>query len=226
MYLLSHSLKQVTNLNIHSSHLKKSRNLINDDSIKRKILNGSYKIAIYGLGHVGAPIAAVWLRSGATVIGIDKSKDVISNALNGRTHIPEPGVNEAFNTGLKEGIFFLYNDFIKASSDSYLKMICVPVLAPDGSADLTAVKEVTNSIGKGLKKNMVISLNPSVPPGTTEDVIIPIIEKVSGLKVEKDFFMIYKSRTILSSIAVNSKSIQLILDLLQLIDTLLLVEFR
>lgn len=49
-------------------------NLIQDTKVVKKIKNGELKIAIYGLGHVGAPLAAVWLRAGAHVIGVDNSK--------------------------------------------------------------------------------------------------------------------------------------------------------
>lgn len=176
----------------------KSPNLIQGKKIVTKIKDGKLKIAIYGLGHVGAPLAAVWLRAGAHVIGVDNSKSVLALARKGRTIIPEPNVNEAFRKGIDTGRFELYDDAIMASTDSYFKMICVPVLSQDKkiSADLTAVSDVATMIGKGLKKNDLVSLNPSVPPGTTEDIVIPIIEKESGLSVKSDFCMIYNPERI------------------------------
>jgi nucleotide sugar dehydrogenase len=178
--------------------VRNSSTLSQDRKIVKKIRDGKFKIAIYGLGHVGAPLAAVWLRAGAHVIGVDKSKKVLWEASKGRTTIPEPNVNQAFRNGIDSGRFNLYDDPIKASKDSYFKMICVPVLSQNQelSADLTAVSEVAIMIGKGLKKNDVLSLNPSVPPGTTEDVVIPIIEKESGLSVKSDFCMIYNPERI------------------------------
>lgn len=62
----------------------------------RKIRSGEFKIAVYGLGHVGSPLASAWLRAGAHVIGVDKSPEVLENARKGRTHIYEPGVSESF----------------------------------------------------------------------------------------------------------------------------------
>jgi nucleotide sugar dehydrogenase len=168
-----------------------------------KIRSGEFKIAIYGLGHVGAPLAAAWLRSGAYVIGVDKSKDILAYAREGKTHIPEPGVNEAFNKGINNKKFSLYDDLVEASKDSFLKLICVPVLAADGTADLSAVKNVAVAIGKGLKKNDVVALNPSVPPGTTEDVVIPIIQKQSGFTVEVDFFVVYNPERIYEGRAIE-----------------------
>src|SRR5215471_14455901 len=111
--------------------------------IARKIKSGEFKIAVYGLGHVGSPMASVWLRAGAQVIGVDKSATVLERARKGESHLPEPGVNDAFASGLVNKRFQVYHDPIKASRHSYLKMICVPVLssANDGSPDLTAVKD-------------------------------------------------------------------------------------
>ena len=183
----------------------KSSNIIQETEIVKKIMDGKYKIAIYGLGHVGAPLAAVWLRAGAHVIGVDKSSRVLSEARKGKTTIPEPYVNEAFSNGIESGRFDLYDDPIKAAHDSYFKMICVPVLSQDQklSADLSAVSKVAANIGKGLKKYDVVSLNPSVPPGTTEDLVIPLIEKESGLSVKNDFCVIYNPERIYEGRAVK-----------------------
>jgi hypothetical protein len=170
-----------------------------------KIKSGKVKIAVYGLGHVGSPIAAVWLRFGAHVIGVDKSPSVVASVKKGRTHVPEPGVNEAFSKGLKQKRFSVYDDPVKASRDSEIKMICVPVLTAGQSlsADLGAVKQVASSIAKGMKKGDLVVLNPSVPPGTSEDAVVPILEKESGLKVERDFFMIYNPERIYEGRAIE-----------------------
>jgi nucleotide sugar dehydrogenase len=174
----------------------------NDLSAKVKL--GEFKIAIYGLGHVGSPLASAWLRAGAYVIGVDKSPHVLENARKGRTHVPEPGVDQAYQKGLREKRFSVYDDPVKASQDSGFKMICVPVLIDDSfNADLGAVRQVAAAIGRGLKRGDTVSLNPSVPPGTTEDVVIPILEKESGLKVEQDFFMLYNPERIYEGRAIQ-----------------------
>lgn len=170
----------------------------------RRIKSGEFKISVYGLGHVGAPLASAWLRAGAHVIGIDKSPSVLENAGKGKTHLPEPGVNEAYSKGLRERRFQVYDDPVKASENSTLKLICVPVLVTDSfSADLGAVKNVASAIAKGLKKCDVVSLNPSVPPGTCEDVVIPILEKESGLRVEQDFYVVYNPERIYEGRAIE-----------------------
>jgi nucleotide sugar dehydrogenase len=181
-----------------------SSNHFSESELIKKIRSGELKIAIYGLGHVGSPMASAWLRAGAHVIGVDKSPTVSESASKGKSHLPEPDVNEAFASGLATKRFEIYNDLEKASHNSYLKMICVPVLfSENNSPDFTAVNEVSSAIGKGLKKGDVVALNPSVPPGTTEDLVLPIIEKVSGLKVEDDFYMLYNPERIYEGRAIK-----------------------
>lgn len=181
------------------------KHVFSSSKVKSKLRSGDLKIAMYGLGHVGSPLAAAWLRAGAYVIGFDKSPAVLANARQGRTHVPEPGVNEAFSRGIKTKHFLVYDNPVKAAHESFLKMICVPVLLTDGSfsADLSAIKQVASTIARGMKKGDIVSLNPSVPPGTSEDVILPILEKESGLTVEKDFFMLYNPERIYEGRAIE-----------------------
>src|ERR671929_927426 len=102
---------------LYSSHSLSSSFSDQIPDILKKIRSGEFKIAVYGLGHVGASIASVWLRAGAHVIGMDKSQKVLENAKRGKTHIPEPGVNEAFAKGLEEKRFEIYEDLVQASHD-------------------------------------------------------------------------------------------------------------
>ena len=194
-----------TNTNINNARSDDTNNSDYEhiSHIEKKIKSGAFKIAVYGLGHIGSALASVWLRQGAHVIGVDKSSKVLENAKIGKTHLLEPGVNEAFTQGIEDDRFEVYEDLVKASLDSYFKMICVPVLATNGSADLTAIKDVAKSIGKGLKKFDVVALNPSVPPGTTEEVVLPILEKESGFKAETDFYMIYNPERIYEGRAIE-----------------------
>jgi nucleotide sugar dehydrogenase len=186
-----------------STSISANKNRVDSDIAKR-VRSGEFKIAVYGLGHVGSPLASSWLRAGAHLIGVDNSSEVLENARKGRTHINEPGVNEAFSRGLREKRFFVYSDAVKASQDSHFKLICVPVLLTNTfSADLSAVKKVTVAIAQGLKKGDVVSLNPSVPPGTSEDIVLPILEKESRLKVERDFYMLYNPERIYEGRAIE-----------------------
>ena len=164
--------------------------------LKKQIKSGQKIIAIYGLGNVGGPIAAAWLRKNATVIGVDISKDLLLNIKNNSSHKKEPYISETFTKGLRKKKFSLTNNGVKASMLSTIKFVAVPVDIKQNKINLTALISATTAISKGLKKGHTVVICPSLPPGTTEKLVKEILEKHSKLKVEKDFNLIYNPERI------------------------------
>ena len=172
-------------------------------NISKVIKNQKKIIAIYGLGNVGGAIAACWLKAGAKVIGVDISKKLLSDIKSGKSHLKEPFVSKIFVNSLKNKNFILTDNGTQASKDSDIKIIVVPVGLKKNKTDLKNVISVTKTIAKGLKKDDVVLLSPSVPPGTTQNVVLPILEKFSKLKVEKDFLLIYNPERIFEGRAIQ-----------------------
>ena len=170
--------------------------------LKNKILSKE-TFAIYGMGNVGGSIAAVWLRAGAKVIGVDISNILLDNIKNGKSHKKEPFLSETFSHAIKKNSLILSSDGIDASKRSSIKIIVVPVGLKNKKVDLRSVIIVTKNIAKGLKKGDTVILSPSVPPGTTEKIVLPILEKISTLKGEKDFKLIYNPERIFEGRAVK-----------------------
>jgi hypothetical protein len=160
-------------------------------------------IAVYGLGNVGGAIAAVWLKTGAKVIGVDISTILLDEIREGKSHKKEPHVSEIFTRALKNKTLSLTIDGISASKNSIIKIISVPVGLKKNKIDLSSLINVSKNISKGLKKGDVVIISPSLPPGTTEKTILPILEKSSGLKGEKDFFLIYNPERIFEGRAID-----------------------
>ena len=158
--------------------------------LKKQIKSGQKIIAIYGLGNVGGPIAAAWLRKNATVIGVDISKDLLLNIKNNSSHKKEPYISETFTKGLRKQKFSLTTDGVKASMLSTIKFVAVPVDIKQNKINLNALVSATTAISKGLKKGHTVVICPSLPPGTTEKLVKEILEKHSKLKAEKDFNLI------------------------------------
>ncbi len=177
--------------------------LFSYNKIKRILKDGQLKIAVYGLGHVGCPLAVAWLRAGANVIGVDKDPNVIGRASKGLSPVAEPGVTELFKKGLRSHKLSFTSDGIYASKESNFKIIAVPVDIKDGHTDLSALEDVVLNIAKGLKRGDVVSINPTVPSGTTENLALPILEKISGLKNEIDFGLIYSPERISEGTAIK-----------------------
>ena len=165
-------------------------------SLKSQIRNGKKTLAIYGLGNVGGPIAAAWLRKGAKIIGVDISKTLLKNIAEGTSHKKEPFISEIFSNALKKKNLTITSDGIEASRKSDIKFVAVPVGLKKNKIELNALLSATTSISKGLKKGDAVIICPSLPPGTTENIVKQILEKNSKLKAEKDFFLIYNPERI------------------------------
>ena len=159
--------------------------------------------AISNVNNVGGSIAAVWLRAGAKIIGVDISDILLNKIKSGNSHKKEPLLSETFTDALKKGTFTLSSNGVYASKKSSIKIIAVPVGLKNKKVDLQAVIQVTKDISKGLKKGDTVILSPSLPPGTTENIVLPILEKGSKLKGEKDFYLIYNPERIFEGRAVQ-----------------------
>ncbi len=165
-------------------------------NLKNDIITHQKIMAVYGLGNVGGPLAAAWLRSNAKIIGVDISKKLLVEIEKGISHKKEPFVSETFTNAIKEKRFTITSDGIDASKQSDIKIIAVPVGLKGKKIDLTALISVSSDIARGLKKNDAVLISPSLPPGITENVVQPILEKYSKLKGERDFYLIYNPERI------------------------------
>ena len=164
--------------------------------LKSDLKNNKKIISVFGLGNVGGPLAAAWLNSGATVIGVDISKKLLSDIKHAASHKKEPFISQIFTKGLNLKKFTVTDDGITSSKNSEIKIIAVPVGLKQKNIDLNALISATTSISKGLKKGDAVIISPSIPPGTTLTVVLPILEKHSKLKGEKDFYLIYNPERI------------------------------
>lgn len=165
-------------------------------TLNSQIKNEKKIIAIFGLGNVGGPIAAAWLRKGAKIIGVDISKKLLENIKNNTSHKKEPLISDTFSNALKKKKFTITSDGITASKKSNIKIVAVPVGLKKNKIELSALLSATTSISKGLKKGDAVVICPSLPPGTTQTIVKDILEKNSKLKVEKDFFLVYNPERI------------------------------
>ncbi len=116
--------------------------MLKNNLLKNDIQTHKKIVSIYGLGNVGGSIAAVWLRSGAKVIGVDVSKKLLHNIKIGKSHKKEPFVSETFTKNFSSGNFTLSDDGIEASKNSHVKIISVPVGLIGKKVDLNIVKTV------------------------------------------------------------------------------------
>lgn len=147
------------------------------------------KVSIIGCGYVGLVTGIGFAELGNSVIfvDIDDFKVNMINAL--KTPIYEPGLEELMKRN--EGRFYATKDYREAIQNSEITFICVGTPSKDdGSIDLSYVKASAEQIGKSLAKKdeyHAVVVKSTVLPGTTEEIVKPIIEKESGKKAFEDF---------------------------------------
>jgi nucleotide sugar dehydrogenase len=156
--------------------------------VKSAFRDGVITVAIYGLGKMGLPLAAVFADKGAKVVGVDVNEEVVRNVNLGQNHVQgEQGLDELIKTNISRGRIEATTDGVEAARRADVMIIIVPAFLDESKkADLRIVTSVAQNISKGLKKDDVVIIETTVPPGTTEDIIRPILEE-SGLKAGVDF---------------------------------------
>ena len=163
------------------------------------------KIGIIGLGFVGLSFASVLASKGYSVIGVDVDKEKLKKIKNGVVPFYEPKLQSMLKKSLKNGLKVSTNisDLEKCS------LIFVTVGTPqkkNGEIDLTMIKNVTNKIGKLLSKTRykpVIIIKSTVIPRTTQRVILPILQRLSGKKIGKDFGLVTNPEFLRETMAVH-----------------------
>lgn len=148
------------------------------------------KVSVVGLGYVGLPVAVAFGKHGP-VIGFDINESRLEElrAGNDRT-------NEVSHDELSEAqIEFTSKPGVLAQADFHI--VAVPTPIDDAhQPDLTPVVKASESVGKALKQGDIVVYESTVYPGVTEDICVPILERISGLKCGTDFTVGYSPERI------------------------------
>ncbi|MGL4585736.1 MAG: Vi polysaccharide biosynthesis UDP-N-acetylglucosamine C-6 dehydrogenase TviB [Acinetobacter ursingii] len=148
-------------------------------------------IAIIGLGYVGLPLAVEFGKQKPT-IGFDINQQRIAELLAGHDHTLETSAEE-----LKQAVNLRYTYDFTTLKQSNFFIVTVPTPIDDfKQPDLTPLIKSSETIGQVLKKGDIVVYESTVYPGATEEVCIPVLEKVSGLKFNQDFFVGYSPERI------------------------------
>jgi len=166
-----------------------SNNVIKDNLLK-KIKDKSAIVAVIGLGYVGLPLAVEKAKAGYRTIGFDIQEKRVKMVNEGHNYIGDV-VDEELSDLVKKGILSATTDFSIVKDADFIA-ICVPTPLDDyQQPDISYVKQSAIDISKYLKRGSIVVLESTTYPGTTEELLLPILEKGSGLKCGKDFFLAY-----------------------------------
>ncbi len=159
-------------------------------TLKEKILNKTATMGVCGLGYVGLPLAVEKAKAGFTVVGFDIQKNKVDMVNEGKNYIGDV-VNEDLSEIVKSGKLRATDDF---SSVASCDCVCIAVPTPldiHQEPDISYVKSSTESIAEYLHKDMLVVLESTTYPGTTEELLKPILENKSGLKCGEDFYLAF-----------------------------------
>ncbi len=155
----------------------------------RKIESKRALIGVLGLGYVGLPLVREFIRGGVKVLGFDVDARKVKALQAGRSyieHIPARVIREM----IKSGRFSATTDFKQLRKPDCI-LICVPTpLSKMREPDLTYVEATARTIARTLRTGQLVVLESTTYPGTTKEVMLPILA-AGGLKVGKDFFLAF-----------------------------------
>jgi UDP-N-acetyl-D-glucosamine dehydrogenase len=152
------------------------------------------KLSIIGQGYVGLPLAISSAQAGYEVVGVDLNLEKVTLLNNYKSSIEDISDNEIKNAALSGNYKASSNSYIHPSTE--IICICVPTpLGSDHQPDLEILKAATTDVGKNLKPDMLVIIESTIQPGTTRDVVVPILEKESGLSSDQ-FLVAYSPERI------------------------------
>jgi len=163
-------------------------------SLWRRIRNKKARIAVIGLGYVGLPLAVQKAKAGFKVIGIERKKERVDMVNAGESYLPDI-VDDELEKVVKEGKLRATQDFAPVAKMDVIS-ICVPTpLTKNKEPDTQYIESATDKIVPHLHRGQLIILECTTYPGTTEEIVLPKIEK-GGLKVGKDVYLAYSPERI------------------------------
>ena len=159
------------------------------------------KAVVVALGKVGLPLAAQIASAGHEVVGCDIDARVVDLVNEGRPPFPnEAGLEEALTEAIRGGRLRAQTDTTAAVAEGPDLVVAVPPLYVNEAAepDWAILDAVVEDVGRGLQKGTTVSVETTVPVGTTRERIAPALERASGLRAEEDFHLVFSPERVFS----------------------------
>lgn len=145
------------------------------------------RICVIGMGYVGLSLALTLSDIGFKVVGIEKREKVVEKLKQGKLHFYEKGLDEVLERELGKGFDFK-TEIKEPLSDIYIVAVGTPV-NNDKEPNYSDLRNVSQSLGKVIKRGDLVILRSTIPPGTAGGFVLPILENTSSLKGGRDFFL-------------------------------------
>lgn len=163
---------------------------IDVDALCRKFVERKARIGVVGLGYVGLPLACAICTAGFQAVGFDIDDGKIAKLKDGQSYIGNIH-NDKVSSFVKEHQLVPTSDF-SALKDVDAVLLCVPTpLNRNREPDMTYVERTAETVAQYLRPGQLVVLESTTYPGTTRDLMRPILEKATGLKSGVDFFLAF-----------------------------------
>jgi len=167
---------------------------VSDSNLEKRIKNKKAKVAVVGLGYVGLPLAISFVKKGFHVLGIEVDGTRLHKIQEKSSYITDIS-DRQLSGALKTGRFHTSGEF-SSLKDAGVIIICVPTpLKKKYLPDISYIKKAVKAISRNLKRGSLVILESTTYPGTTEEVILPLLE-ASGLRHGKDFYLAFSPERI------------------------------
>lgn len=163
------------------------------ERLRRRIDNGAARVCVLGQGYVGLSVAASAAAAGMSVDGVDTDSERIEGLASGQLVVPgvhEPTFIIAFDSGRLQ-----FTTDVTVTRDADVVLICVPTPVVDHRPDLSYVTSAARSLACNLQTGALVVLESTTYPGTTEEVVRPLLE-AGGLLAGEDFLLAYSPERI------------------------------
>ncbi len=158
------------------------------EKLLKKIKNKEMEVGVVGLGYVGLPLAVEKAKAGFKTIGFDVQEEKVKRVNEGHNYIGDV-VDNDLKKLVGAGMLTATTDFSFVKDVDFIA-ICVPTpLDKHQQPDISYVKSSVEAISKYLMQETIVVLESTTYPGTTEELVKPILEKGSGLKCGEDFYL-------------------------------------
>jgi UDP-N-acetyl-D-glucosamine dehydrogenase len=159
------------------------------DQLLRKITDKTARVGVIGLGYVGLPLVLEFAKAGFAVTGIDNDPERVDQLNRGTSYIPDVESHELARL-VKEKRFKATTDF-RSIAELDTMDICVPTpLRKTKDPDLSCILSAVEMIKKHLRKGQLVILESTTYPGTTQEILLPLLSE-TGLRVGEDFFLAF-----------------------------------
>lgn len=165
------------------------------------------KIAIFGLGYVGATAAACLAHVGFEVVGIDTSEEKVAVINSGNSPIAEPGLEDLIRAAVTKGLLRATSDPASHLDSCDVAIVCVGTpSAPDGSHNMGFIAEVSRQIASLITSNrrepLTVVYRSTIRPGTMDELVLPIFEQLVG-ENSKAFELVYNPEFLRESVSID-----------------------